>query len=262
MSIVPTTTMARPGHVYLIGAGPGDPELITLKAARLLAQADVVVYDHLVSLDILQLVPAAAQRIYAGKRRNEHTMRQSQINQSLIDFAKQGLRVMRLKGGDPFIFGRGGEEMQALAAHHIAFEVVPGITAASGVSSYAGIPLTHRDVAQTCLFVTGHLKDGTSDLDWPSLVRPHQTVVIYMGLNALPDICRQLINHGLNANHPIAVIQQGTTQQQRIITGQLCNIADKVTQAQLISPSLIVMGEVVALHPSLNWFPPAALISS
>jgi uroporphyrin-III C-methyltransferase/precorrin-2 dehydrogenase/sirohydrochlorin ferrochelatase len=254
-----TTSTAKAGHVYLIGAGPGDPELITLRAVRLLSQADVVVYDHLVSTAILDFVPATAQRIYAGKRRNEHNMRQEQINQSLVDLAKQGLRVMRLKGGDPFIFGRGGEEMQELAAHDVLFEVVPGITAASGIASYSGIPLTHRDFAQTCLFVTGHLKDGTSDLDWPALTRPKQTVVIYMGLNALPDISQQLITHGLSPEHPIGVIQHGTTINQRVITGQLNDIADKVSKAKLASPSLIIVGEVVQLHETLRWFIPQAV---
>lgn len=260
MSLAAThTSTAQAGHVYLIGAGPGDPELITLRAVRLLSQADVVVYDHLVSTAILEFVPETAQRIYAGKRRNEHTMRQEQINQSLIDLAKQGLRVMRLKGGDPFIFGRGGEEMQELAAHGVAFEVVPGITAASGVASYSGIPLTHRDFAQTCLFVTGHLKNGTSDLDWPALVRPKQTVVIYMGLNALPDICTQLMAHGLPQIHPIGVVQHGTTNQQKVIVGQLSDIADKVTKAKLRSPSLIIVGEVVQLHETLRWFIPQVI---
>jgi uroporphyrin-III C-methyltransferase / precorrin-2 dehydrogenase / sirohydrochlorin ferrochelatase len=257
MTLQPTpTSTAQPGHVYLIGAGPGDPELITLRAVRLLSQADVIVYDHLVSTAILDFVPASAQRIYAGKRRNEHTMRQEQINQSLIELAQKGLRVMRLKGGDPFIFGRGGEEMQELAAHDIPFEVVPGITAASGIASYSGIPLTHRDFAQSCMFVTGHLKDGTSNLDWPALARPHQTVVIYMGLNALPDICRQLMAHGASSQHPIAVVQHGTTHNQKVVTGSLEDIAEKVSKAKLASPSLIIVGEVVQLHESLRWFIP------
>jgi len=179
--------------VYLVGAGPGDPELLTLRAVRLLERADVVVYDHLVSSGVLDFVAADAQRIYAGKRRNEHTLRQSQINALLVQLAQEGRQVVRLKGGDPFIFGRGGEELQALAQHGVAFEVVPGITAASGVACYAGIPLTHRDFAQRCIFVTGHLKDGTADLDWPSLTRTDQTIVIYMGLSGLADICSKLV---------------------------------------------------------------------
>lgn len=247
---------ALPGRVYLIGAGPGDPELLTLRAARLLAQADAVVYDHLIGPDILDVVPASAQRIYAGKRRNEHAMRQEQINQTLVDLAHQGKRVMRLKGGDPFIFGRGGEEMQALAEHGIAFEVVPGVTAASGVASYAGIPLTHRNFAQTCLFVTGHLQDNTANLDWPALVREHQTVVIYMGLSALADICAKLIAHGAPGSRPIAVVQNGTLHTQAVVTGTLADMPARAMAAKLVSPSLIIIGDVVQLHDSLAWFAP------
>jgi uroporphyrin-III C-methyltransferase len=244
------------GRVYLVGAGPGDPELLTLRAVRLLQQTEVVVYDHLVSRAVLDFVPPGAERIYAGKRRNEHTMRQEQINALLIKLAQQGKQVVRLKGGDPFIFGRGGEELQALAAHGVAFEVVPGITAASGVSSYAGIPLTHRDHAQTCLFVTGHLKDGTADLDWPSLVRPNQTVVIYMGLGGLADICRQLMAHGAAPDLPIAVVQDGSIATQKVVTGTLADIPERVTRAGLRSPCLTIIGNVVKLHDSLAWFAP------
>jgi len=251
MSARPTT-----GRVYLVGAGPGDPELLTLRAVRLLQQTDVIVYDHLVSSAVLDFVSPSAERIYAGKRRNEHTMRQEQINALLIKLAQQGKQVVRLKGGDPFIFGRGGEELQALAAHGIAFEVVPGITAASGVSSYAGIPLTHRDHAQTCLFVTGHLKDGTADLDWPSLVRPNQTVVIYMGLGGLADICRQMMAHGAAPDLPIAVVQDGSIASQKVVTGTLSDIPERVTQAGLRSPCLTIIGNVVKLHDSLAWFKP------
>jgi len=246
------------GCVFLIGAGPGDPELLTLRAVRLLQRADVVVYDNLVSADVLDFLPAGAERIYAGKRRNEHTMRQEQINALLVKLAGEGKRVVRLKGGDPFIFGRGGEELQTLAAHGVSFEVIPGVTAASGVSSYAGIPLTHRDYAQTCLFVTGHLKDGTADLDWHSLVRPNQTVVIYMGLSGLPDICQRMVHHGAPADLPVAVVQDGSTRTQKVVTGTLSTIAERVSAQKLKSPSLTIIGNVVKLHAELAWFKTAA----
>lgn len=247
------------GRVYLVGAGPGDPELLTLRAVRLLQQADVIVYDHLVSSAVLDFVSPTAERIYAGKRRNEHTMRQEQINALLVKLALEGKQVIRLKGGDPFIFGRGGEELQALAKHGIAFEVVPGVTAAAGVSSYAGIPLTHRDCAQSCLFVTGHLKDGTADLDWPSLVRPGQTVVIYMGLGGLPEICRQLIAHGASPGLSIAVVQDGTITTQKVVTGTLTDMPERVARAGLKSPCLTIIGEVVKLHDALAWFKPVTV---
>jgi uroporphyrin-III C-methyltransferase/precorrin-2 dehydrogenase/sirohydrochlorin ferrochelatase len=246
------------GRVYLVGAGPGDAELLTLRAVRLLQQAEVVVYDHLVSNAVLDFVAPAAQRIFAGKRRNEHTLRQEQINALLVHLAREGKQVVRLKGGDPFIFGRGGEELQTLAAHGIPFEVVPGVTAASGVSAYAGIPLTHRDYAQSCLFVTGHLQDGSADLDWPSMVRTRQTVVIYMGLNALPDICRQMMAHGAAPELPIAVVQDGSIVTQRVVTGTLATMAQRVAQAGLVSPCLTLIGEVVKLHDALAWFNPKA----
>jgi uroporphyrin-III C-methyltransferase/precorrin-2 dehydrogenase/sirohydrochlorin ferrochelatase len=230
--------------------------LLTLRAVRLLERADVVVYDNLVSAAVLDFVPKAAERIYAGKRRNEHTMRQEQINALLVKLAQEGLQVVRLKGGDPFIFGRGGEELQTLAAHGVAFEVIPGVTAASGVSSYAGIPLTHRDYAQTCLFVTGHLKDGTADLDWPSLVRPKQTVVIYMGLSGLPEISRQMMQHGAESTLPVAVVQDGSHATQKVVIGTLANITERVATAHLRSPSLTIIGEVVKLHDELAWFKP------
>jgi uroporphyrin-III C-methyltransferase len=245
------------GRVYLVGAGPGDPELLTLRAVRLLQQADVIVYDNLVSDGVLAFVSPKAERIYAGKRRNEHTLRQEQINALLVKLAGEGKQVVRLKGGDPFIFGRGGEELQTLAASGVAFEVVPGVTAASGVSSYAGIPLTHRDYAQCCLFVTGHLKDGTADLDWPSLVRLHQTVVIYMGLSGLPEICRQMVAHGSSPELPIAVVQDGSMPTQKVVTGTLTNMAERVAQAGLKSPCLTIIGDVVKLHRELAWYEPA-----
>lgn len=248
------------GCVYLVGAGPGDPELLTLRAVRLLQKTEVIVYDHLVSRAVLDFVAPAAQRIYAGKRRNEHSMRQEQINALLVRLAREGKQVVRLKGGDPFIFGRGGEELQALAAHGVPFEVVPGVTAASGVSAYAGIPLTHRDYAQNCMFVTGHLKDGSADLDWPSLVRPNQTVVIYMGLGGLPEICRQMLLHGAAATLEVAVVQDGSIGTQKVVTGTLADIAEKVRQQELHSPSLTIIGEVVKLHQTLAWFRPAGAV--
>jgi len=245
------------GRVYLVGAGPGNPELLTLRAVHLLQQTEVIVYDHLVSSAVLDYVSPTAERIYAGKRRNEHTMRQEQINDLLVKLAREGRQVVRLKGGDPFIFGRGGEELQALAAHGIAFEVVPGVTAASGVSCYAGIPLTHRDYAQSCIFVAGHLKDGTADLDWPSLVRPRQTVVIYMGLGGLPEICRQMMLHGASPSLPVAVVQDGTIVTQKVVTGTLADMPERVVGQGLKSPSLTIIGDVVKLHGALAWFEPS-----
>ncbi|MDH5539938.1 MAG: uroporphyrinogen-III C-methyltransferase [Rhizobacter sp.] len=242
------------GRVHLVGAGPGDPELLTLKAVRLLGQTDVIVYDHLVSDAVLDLVAPEAERIYAGKQRDHHTMPQQDINKLLVRLAQQGKHVVRLKGGDPFVFGRGGEEMQALAECGVPFEVVPGITAACGVSCYAGIPLTHRDHAQSCMFVTGHLKDGSADLDWVALARPRQTVVIYMGLGALPEICGQLVAHGVAPGMPAAVVQQGTTAAQRVVTGSLNDLPARVAASGLRSPCLIIVGEVVRLQAQLAWF--------
>jgi uroporphyrin-III C-methyltransferase len=244
-----------PGRVYLVGAGPGDPELLTLRAVRLLSRADVVVHDHLVSPAVLDFIGAGARRIYVGKERSRHTLAQEDINQLLVRLAHEGLQVVRLKGGDPFVFGRGGEELQDLAAAGVSFEVVPGITAACGVASYAGIPLTHRDHAQSCLFITGHLKNGSTELDWPALVRPGQTVVVYMGLGALPDICAQLIAHGAPSTLPAAVVEQGTLARQRVVAGSLADLAGRVAAAGLASPCLIVIGEVVALREQLAWFP-------
>lgn len=254
--------MSSPGRVYLVGAGPGDPELLTLRAVRLLQKSDVIVYDHLVSNGVLDFVPPSTERIYAGKRRNEHTLRQEQINTLLVRLAGEGKQVVRLKGGDPFIFGRGGEELQALAAAGMAFEVVPGVTAASGVSCYAGIPLTHREYAQCCIFVTGHLKNGTADLDWPSLVRLNQTVVIYMGLSGLPEICRQMVNHGATPDLSIAVVQDGTIGTQKVVVGTLADMPERVAQAGLRSPCLTIIGEVVRLHDVLKWFNPAQVQAS
>ena len=244
----------RIGKVSLVGAGPGDPELLTLKAARLLASAEVVVYDHLVSPDVLGLIGPTARRIYVGKERNHHTMKQDEINALLVRLARRGRQVVRLKGGDPFVFGRGGEELQELAAAGVAFEVVPGITAACGVSAYAGIPLTHRDHAQSCTFVTGHLKDGSPELDWAGLARPRHTVVIYMGLSALPQLCGKFVEHGLPADTPAAVVQQGTTADQRVVSATLGDLAERVQEAGLQSPCLTIIGEVVRLRESLGWY--------
>lgn len=242
------------GEVYLIGAGPGDPDLLTFKALRLMQQADVIVYDRLVAPAIVDLARRDAEKIYVGKERDNHSLPQDSINELLAQLALAGKRVARLKGGDPFIFGRGGEEIETLLQYDISFQVVPGITAASGCASYSGIPLTHRDHAQSCTFVTGHLKDGTINLNWPQLAAPNQTVVIYMGLQGLPVICAQLIAHGLSADHPVAIIQKGTTAEQKIVTGTLSSIEAKVAAATLTSPTLIIVGTVVQLHEKLNWF--------
>jgi uroporphyrin-III C-methyltransferase/precorrin-2 dehydrogenase/sirohydrochlorin ferrochelatase len=245
------------GTVYLVGAGPGDPDLLTLRALRLIQAAEVVLYDNLVSAAVLELIPAATEKIYVGKERSLHTLPQEGINALLVRLAQEGKQVVRLKGGDPFIFGRGGEEIESLMEHGVAFEVVPGVTAALGVAAYAGIPLTHRDYAQSCLLVTGHLKDNSVNLDWPALARPRQTLVIYMGLLALETICTQLMIHGLPADTPAAVIQQGTTASQKVVTGTLANLYERVTAAQLKAPTLIIVGGVVTLREKLNWFNPA-----
>jgi uroporphyrin-III C-methyltransferase/precorrin-2 dehydrogenase/sirohydrochlorin ferrochelatase len=245
------------GEVYLVGAGPGDPDLLTLRALRLMHKADVVLYDRLVSPEILLKLRPDAQKIYVGKRSADHAMPQETINEMLVRLAKEGKRVLRLKGGDPFIFGRGGEELESLAAAGIPFQIVPGITAASGCASYAGIPLTHRDYSQSVRFLTGHTKDGRVPLEWDILVKEQQTLVFYMGLAGLPFICDQLLKHGMSSTTPAAVIQQGTTQNQKVVVGSLDRIAGLAVEKEIQAPTIIIIGEVVKLQKSLSWFNPS-----
>ncbi|MGE0312335.1 MAG: uroporphyrinogen-III C-methyltransferase [Lautropia sp.] len=242
------------GEVVLVGSGPGDPELLTLRALRMIRQADVILYDKLVSDEIMALVPEGVERIYVGKVRNRHEMRQASINELLVQLAKTGRRVVRLKGGDPFVFGRGGEEIETLAEHGVRFQVVPGVTAALGVAAYAGIPLTHRDHAQACVFVTAHLKNGTMDLDWTALARPGQTVVCYMGFAAMDALCGQLVAHGMGGDTPAAIVQEGTCASQKVVAGTLATLPALASAAGVQAPALIIVGTVVTLRERLRWF--------
>ncbi|MDC0977311.1 siroheme synthase CysG [Methylophilaceae bacterium] len=252
--LIKTLKNKNSGEVFLVGAGPGDPELLTLRALHLIQKADVCIYDNLVSKEILELVRRDAHMIYAGKLRNNHTIEQKEINQLLVNYAKKGLRVLRLKGGDPFMFGRGGEEISELMTKKIKFQVVPGITAASGVSAYAGIPLTHRDYSQSCIFITGHEKNGKLNINWSNLIHENQTIVIYMGLNSLPIIVQNLIDSGMRKNMPIALVQEGTTEKQKVMVSTISRVISKTLKSDIQSPVIIIIGEVVKLRKTIKWF--------
>lgn len=242
------------GKVYLVGAGPGDPELLTIRALHIIQMADAILFDRLVSPEVVALAKPSAERIYVGKATDNHTMPQEQISSLLIALAKTGKQVCRLKGGDPFIFGRGGEELEALAEQDIPFEVIPGITAASGCAAYSGIPLTHRDYAHRCTFVTGHARSGDIELDWHNLVGSGQTLVFYMGVRTLPTVTRKLLANGAPADLPAALIEKGTTREQRVIVGTLANLVRLAEHHQIQPPTLIILGEVVKLHSTLAWY--------
>jgi uroporphyrin-III C-methyltransferase / precorrin-2 dehydrogenase / sirohydrochlorin ferrochelatase len=245
------------GEVYLVGAGPGDPDLLTFRALRLMQKADVVLYDRLTDAHVMNLVRREAERIYVGKQPEDHELPQGEISALLVKLAKQGKRVLRLKGGDPFMFGRGGEEIEALAAEGIPFQVCPGITAAIGAAAYAGIPLTHRDHAQACVFVTGHGKEGRIDLDWTALLQPRQTVAIYMGLRNVEALTREFVARGANADLPAAIVDNATRPNQRVVIGTLGTLAAKAREAELSGPSVIIVGTVVTLRDTLDWRPVA-----
>ncbi len=242
------------GEVYLVGGGPGDPDLLTFKALRLLQQADVVLYDRLVSPEVMALVRRDSEQIYVGKERGKHTVKQVNINRLLVDLAKEGKRVCRLKGGDPFIFGRGGEEIETLANEKIPFQVVPGITAASGCAAYSGIPLTHRDYSQSCRFVTVHLKNGSMDLPWRELATEQQTIVFYMGLTGAEYLSKQLIKNNMRPNIAVALIEKGTTPQQKVYTTTLADLPKVIKENIIRAPTLIIVGDVVKLRDKLHWF--------
>ena len=242
------------GEVYLVGAGPGDPDLLTFRALRLMQQADIALYDRLVHPSIIDLIRRDAQKIYVGKQRDNHTVRQEEINDLLVKYAKEGKRVLRLKGGDPFIFGRGGEEIDTLVENNVSFQVVPGITSASGCSAYSGIPLTHRDHAQSCIFVTGHLKEGKLELNWEKLIQPNQTIVFYMGLVSIDIICTQLIKNGLDPKTPCALVQQGTTPEQKVYTSIVKDMSQLVKEKKPSAPTIFIIGHVVDLRDKLNWY--------
>lgn len=252
----PDSVKQRVGEVYLVGGGPGDPDLLTFRALRLMQKSDVILYDRLVAPEIVDLCRRDARRIYVGKARDKHSVPQQDINQMLVDLARQGHRVCRLKGGDPFIFGRGGEEIDLLSQCDIPFQVVPGITAASGCASYAGIPLTHRDYSQSVQFITGHLQSGAKELDWSGLVRERQTLVFYMGLLGLAKICQRLIEHGMPTETPIAMVERGTTPEQKVYVGTLKSMPERIKQIHVKPPTLIIVGEVVKLRDKLSWFTP------
>ena len=251
---------SRRGIVYLVGAGPGDPDLLTLRAARRIREAEVAVCDHLVGEAILRLLPRRCERIYAGKERANHALPQAEINKLLVALAREGRRVVRLKGGDPYVFGRGGEEAEFLAEYGIDFEVIPGVTSANGAAAYAGIPLTHRDYTATVTFVTGHRRNGRCDLDWAGLARPGQTLVIYMGLATITEISGNLIAHGLAATTPVAVIERATTPRQRVLETNLGDVAARIDAERIGAPALVIVGEVVRLRGKLDWFDAARLL--